>query len=105
MPDWEPLLRHPVWYWRGSHGQSLPNSHRRPVSYAAENTKSHHTWGRYYQLEFAMGHPAGWMNYFVPLCDQEPLYLYWDPIVLLQAGPVKCAVPGRKHRPLKEGRK
>ena len=29
------------------------------------------------------------MSYFSPLCEGELLNLHWDPVVLLQAGPVE----------------
>ena len=79
-----------------------PDPHLGSMSYATGNTKSHHTLGKHYLLEFALGHPT-WLSEL--LCEQELLSLHWDPIVLLQARPVECTIPGMKHAPLKQGRR
>lgn len=42
------------------------------------------------------------MNYFTLLDEGELLSLHWDPIVLLQAGPVKSTIPAVEHILLKE---
>lgn len=56
---------------------------------AAENTKAHHTWERHYLLEFAMGCCAGMCELLHIPGKRELLSLLWDPVVLLQTGPVE----------------
>lgn len=60
------------------------SSHHGSMSYAAENTKHHHTWETHYLLEFAMGHLSR-----MGVISGELLRLHWDPVALLQAGPVQ----------------
>lgn len=54
---------------------------------AAESTKLHHAWERHYPWQWEV--PLGCVNYFIPLGEEELRNLHWDPIVLLQAGPIE----------------
>lgn len=50
----------------------------------------------YWDLQWDV--PSEWMNnYFATLNEEELFNLHWDPVVLLQAGPLKCTIPGMKH--------
>ena len=59
------------------------------MCYAAENTKLHQAWERHYHLEFAMVSLTGVGELLCTLDVGERFNLHWDPIVLLQAGPVE----------------
>lgn len=50
---------------------------------------SHHNWEINYLQEYAVGHHSGWASYFTTLDEGELLNVHWDPLILLQVGPVK----------------
>lgn len=70
-----------------------PDSHLE----AAENTNPHHCWERWHLLEFTMSCGTGWFTSRAKWGEQ--LNFLWDPVVLLQDGPVEI-----EHALLKEER-
>ena len=59
------------------------------MCYAAENTKPHRVWERHLLLEFILECLTTMGELLAPLGEGKLFSLYWDPFVLLQAGPVQ----------------
>lgn len=52
-----------------------------------------------------MGRPLAWVSYLVPLGEGELLNLHWDPIVLLQTGPIEMLCTWNGTLTIKRGEK
>lgn len=90
MPDWGPLLMHSTMkVWRSTETTLVPNLNLEQHAMLLK-TSSSITLEK--DIIYCILHwdvPLGWVSYFTSLNEGELLNFYWNPTVLLKAGPDK----------------